>query len=152
MIIDFDNAFLNHIKKVYPNTYFANTALVYNVAYSLADADTLGFKLTFPLISIFRPSGFELVDTQNFAARRLGYEVTDDLFTLRNVRFLTANLPYQIDIYAKTFEELNNLTEDILQYLNFEPRLLVDQSNEALGVEYKEHYDITIQGGINELS
>lgn len=151
MLNDFDNAVLNHIKRIFPNTYYANTAVVYNVAYSLADVETLGFKLKFPLVSIYRPSGFDLVADQTFPSRRLGQGI--GAFSTNKetkARFLTANLAYQIDIYAKSQEQLNQLTEEIIKYLNFEPKVEVDQS-QGDNV-YIESYDITYNNGPNELS
>ena len=47
---DFDIAFVNKIKAWFSNTIYANTAIVYNVAYNLVDDPTVVLK--FPLISI----------------------------------------------------------------------------------------------------
>lgn len=148
---DFDNAVLSHIKKIYPNTYYANTAIVYNVVYSLADIDTLGFKLTFPLISIYRPTGFSLKDSQPLAARRYGHGVGStwkgqDI----KARYITVDLPYQIDIYAKSQEQLNTMVAEIIKYLHFEPTIQVNQSSAT--TEYIETYDITYVSGPHEAS
>ena len=70
MLNDFDEALTNKIKAWYSNTIYANTALVYNVAYNLVEDSTT--ELRFPLISIYRPGGFDVVETQTFAARKRG--------------------------------------------------------------------------------
>ena len=58
MLKDFDVAFTKKVRTWFSNTIYANTALVYNVAYNLVDDPTT--ELKFPLISIYRPTGFSL--------------------------------------------------------------------------------------------
>lgn len=151
MITDFDNAVLSHIKQVFPNTYYANTAIVYNVVYNLADKDSLGFALQFPFISIYRPTGFEVSKKQNFAARRIGhyFDYKDGIPTA--ARFMLARLPYQFDIYAKSQEQLNDISEQFMKYLNFRPVVLVNQQLNAETI-YSEQYLLNFESGANELS
>lgn len=147
MLKDFDNAFLNKIKTWYSNTIFANTAIVYNVAFNLVEDPTV--KLTFPLVSIYRPSGFSLADMQSFAARKRGIEFYTDpqTNTTTTARFLVVNLAYQIDIYAKYPEKLMDITENIMQGLNFSQKLEVTQHDESSGQDFVESYDITYNNG-----
>lgn len=149
---DFDIAFTNKIKDWYSNTIYANTAIVYNVAYNLVDDPTT--ELRFPLVSIYRPSGFSLSETQTFAARKRGIEYYyDDLVnTTGFARFITAKLPYQIDIYAKSPETLDDITENIMQALNLAQKLEVIQIDTKNNKEYKESYDITYESGPVEQS
>lgn len=169
MLKDFDNAFAHKIKAWFSNTIYANTAIVYNVAYNLVDDPSV--ELRFPLISIYRPTGFELRPNQNFAAKRQGieyyYNETTDQAGL--ARFLTVLLPYQLDIYARSPEDLDDITENIMQALNFDPILEVKQIddmttyNEDVTVdgvtetvtsnaEYVERYDIVYSNGPSEQS
>jgi len=147
MLKDFDNAFTNKIKKWYSNTVYANTAIVYNVAYNLVDDPTT--ELRFPLISIYRPNGFVLNNNQNFAAKRQGieyyYNQDDNKSSL--ARFITVTLPYQLDIYTKSPEDLDDITENIMQALNFEPTLTVSQTDKEINEEYAERYDIVYNNG-----
>lgn len=152
MLKDFDNAFTNKIKNWYSNTIYANTAIVYNIAYNLvSDATT---ELRFPLISIYRPTGFNLRPDQNFAARRQGieyfYNQEDNKSSL--ARFLTVTLPYQLDIYTKSPEDLDDITENIMQALNFDPTLTVSQKDDETGEYFTERYDITYNNGPVEQS
>lgn len=128
MITDFDRAFLRKIKKVYSNTQYADAALVYNTAYRLIDLED-NAVLKFPLINIFRPSGFERKPEQNFAARKRGEPLYVDKTTneVIYVRYMRARLPYQLDIYAETHEQVNELTEQIMKYLDLDSTLEVTQ-------------------------
>lgn len=152
MLKDFDNAFTNKIKGWFSNTIYANTAIIYNVAYNLVDDPTT--ELRFPLISIYRPTGFSLSPNQNFAAKRQGieyfYNQDDNKSSL--ARFITANLPYQLDIYTKSPEDLDDITENIMQALNFDPTLTVHQRDGETGNDYVERYDITYNNGPVEQS
>jgi len=154
MIKDYDIAFTNKLKAWYSNTIYANTAIVYNVAYQLVDDDPLQGALRFPLISIYRPTGFTLQDKQNFAARKRGIPIKiDDIgHTTTNARFLVVGLPYQIDIYAKTPEELDDITEQVMFSLNLDQKLEVTQHDKKSDTGYIESYDIVYGDGPSELS
>ena len=147
MLKDFDIAFTKKIKNWFSNTIYANTAIVYNVAFNLVEDPTV--SLTFPLISIYRPTGFSLDPVQTIAARRQGIEYFYDQEGNRSslARFLVANLAYQLDIYAKTPESLSDISEDIMQALNFDPILEVRQENENTGQAYIERYELTYNNG-----
>lgn len=152
MLKDFDNSFTNKVKGWFSNTIYANTAIIYNVAYNLVDDPTT--ELRFPLISIYRPTGFSLAQNQSFAARRQGieyyYNQDDNKSSL--ARFITASLPYQIDIYTKSPEDLDDITENVMQALNFEPTLTVRQKDDETGETYEERYDIMYNNGPVEQS
>jgi len=152
MLKDFDNAFTNKIKSWFSNTVYANTAIVYNVAYNLVDDPTT--ELRFPLISIYRPNGFNLSTMQSFAAKRQGieyfYNEDDNKSSL--ARFIAVNLPYQLDIYTKSPEDLDDITENIMQALNFEPTLTVSQRDSDTNENYVERYDIIYNNGPVEQS
>lgn len=152
MLKDFDIAFTNKVRNWFSNTIYANTALVYNVAYNLVDDASV--VLRFPLISIYRPEGLSLVENQNFAAKRQGIEYFYNEEDNENImaRFLTARLAYQLDIYAKSPEDLMDISEDIMQAFNFDPILEVSQANDKAGVNYVESYEITYNNGPVEQS
>lgn len=154
MIKDFDLAFTNKIQAWFSNTIYAHTATVYNVAYNLVDDDPFNGALKYPLISIYRTSGFSLKNNQNFAARKRGLmmdreDVTDDFIMSR---FLVMNLPYQIDIYAKNPESLNDITEQLMQALNLDQKILVEQHDVKSGKKYSESYDINYESGPSDIS
>lgn len=152
MLKDFDKAFTKKVKSWYSNTIYAPTDIVYNVAFNLVDDATMA--LSFPLISIYRPSGYELSESQNFAARRQGIEYFYDEENNKGslARFLVAKLPYQIDLYAKSPETLDDISEDILMAFNFMPKLTVKQKDSNTGESYIEEYDITYSSGPSEQS
>lgn len=152
MLKDFDKAFTNKIKAWYSNTIYANTAVVYNVAYNLVDDPTTTLK--FPLVSIYRPGGFSLEDTQTFAARKRGIEYYYDgeSGVTGFARFVVANLPYQIDIYSKSPEDLDDITEHIIHALNLDQKLEVTQVDTKNDKTYVESYDITYNSGPTEQS
>lgn len=149
---DFDIAFTDKIKAWYSNTIYANTAIVYNVAYNLVDDPTT--ELRFPLISIYRPGGFSLINTQTFAARKRGieYYYDDENNVTGFARFVVANLPYQIDIYSKSPEDLDDITENIMHALNLDQKLQVTQIDSKNDKEYVESYDIIYNSGPQEQS
>lgn len=152
MLKDFDIAFTNKIKAYWSNTIYANTAIVYNVAYNLVEDPTV--QLKFPLISIYRPTGFELAPHQNFAARKRGLTLYYNESTGKaiNVRYVIANLPYQIDIYAKSPEVLDDMTEELIQALSLDSKLEVSQYDSENNVYFTDTYDITYSAGPNEQS
>jgi hypothetical protein len=152
MLKDFDIAFTNKVKAWFSNTIYANTAVVYNVAYNLVDDATV--QLRFPLISIYRPTGFEMAATQTFGSNKKGIEYFYDDQTNESVhaRFLTVILPYQLDIYTKSPEDLDDITENIMQAFNFDSTLTVSQINENNDQAYEERYDITYNNGPVEQS
>lgn len=152
MLKDFDVAFTKKVRTWFSNTIYANTALVYNVAYNLVDDPTT--ELKFPLISIYRPTGFSLNNEQNFAAKRQGIEYYYNAETNDNAlaRFLSVSLSYQLDIYTKSPEDLDDITEDIMQAFNFDPTLTVVQQNDLVDTDYSERYDIIYNNGPVEQS
>ena len=149
MLKDFDVAFTNKIKAWYSNTIFAETSLVYNVAYNLVDTNPFKKALQFPLVSIYRPSGFSVQTNQNFAARKRGIPVFEDAVTHEKTmaRWLVVNLPYQIDIYSKTPEDREDLTEQLLHALSLDQYLTVSQNDKESGKDYVESYDIEYDAG-----
>jgi hypothetical protein len=155
MLKDFDIAFTNKVKAWYSNTIYANTAIIYNVAFELVDqTDFPDIVLKFPMISIYRPSGFSLNKNQNFAARKQGIEYFYDSVESKSnmARFISVNLPYQLDIYAKSPESLDDITEHLMQAFNFASTLEVAQVDSNTGQEYKESYDIIYNNGPVEQS
>jgi len=133
MITDFDTAFLNKLKAIFSNVQYADAALTYNIAYQLAELDPAGptQALKFPLINIFRPSGFEINKMQTFAAKQQGieffYSEADE--TSIQTRFISVRLPYQIDVYAKSHEEVNEMMQELIMFINFRGTLEVIQLN-----------------------
>lgn len=154
MIKDFDLAFTSKVKAWFSNTIYAHTATVYNVAFNLVEDDPFKGALRFPLVSIYRTNGFSVKSNQNFASRKRGIildreDGTNDLIMSR---FLVVNLPYQIDIYAKTPESLNDITEQLIQALNLDQKLAVTQKDKKSGKNYSETYDIVYESGPSDIS
>jgi hypothetical protein len=58
-----------------------------------------------------------------------------------------ANLAYQLDFYAKTPEEIDSITGDIITMLSLSPTLTVTQTSNNGAVKYTETYDITYLKG-----
>lgn len=152
MVEAFDKAVLSKIKAYFSNTIFANTATVYNTVFNLKVDSSLA--LSFPLISIYRPPGFKLSDNQNFAAKMRGLpidynELTDEIDL---ARFLVVDLAYQFDIYAKSIEDLTNITMNIISALNFDPSVEVTQTDTKNEAVFKELYSMTYNNGPTEQS
>jgi len=151
MLSNFDLAFLNKVKAWFSNTIYANTAIVYNIAYNLADGPTGedGLALVFPMISIYRPSGFSLDPVQTFAARRSGMSIaySEDKSRLTKARMLVGNLQYQLDIYTKSQEDLNEISVNLMQAFSLDPMLTVVQTDPATDEDYVESYDVTYENG-----
>lgn len=146
MVTDFDKAFLNKIRAAWPNTQYANTQIAYYMAYDTSDDPTK--KLQFPLINIYRPSGYELLPNQTIAAKLRGvYLYNQHTQKMYYARFLMANLAYQLDFYAKTPEEIDSITGDIITMLSLSPTLTVTQTSNNKAVKYTETYDITYLKG-----
>lgn len=152
MVKDFDLAVTNKIKTWFTNTIYANTAIVYNVAFNLVEDPTVTLK--FPLVSIYRPEGMRLNEFQSFAARRQGVEYFYDNENNRSslARFLVANLAYQLDVYARTPESLIDISEDIMQALNFDPVVVVEQVDKNIGQGFTDRYELTYNNGPVEQS
>ena len=142
MVTDFDKAFLNKIKAAWPNTQYANTQITYYMAYDTTDDPTK--KLQFPLINIYRPSGYEILPNQTIAARLQGvYFYNQQTEKMYYARLILVNLAYQLDFYAKTPEEIDGITGDIISMLSLSPSLSVTQKSSNEAVNYTETYDLT---------
>lgn len=144
MLNNIDIAFTNKVRDWFPNTQYAPNDLVYNVAYSLIENSEL--SLTYPLINIYRPSGFEVASHKTVAARHGGYNIKTGE-EMQGIRYLPINLKYQLDIYAKSIEDLNTITENIIFAFDLDPILTVD---EGFGVPIE--YETNISSNVVEQS
>jgi hypothetical protein len=90
------------------------------------------------------------MSTQTFGATRKGIEYfyNNQTHKSSHARFLTVNLPYQLEVYTKSPEDLNDITENLMQALNFDPTVEVTQLNESNDEDYIERYDITYSNNI----
>lgn len=142
MVNDFDDAFLEKLQLVWPNTIYANSAITYNAVYSSVDNPTT--ELRFPLLNIYRPNGYSMNQAQNIAARLQGsiLDTYKDIETgeIVTARFLVADLEYQIDIYAKTPEELEEISNDLVHMMSLDPVLYVVQKDKTGELVYDETY------------
>lgn len=152
MVGDFDKAILKKVQKVWPNTIYANTAVTYNAVYSGGNSPVEG-ELRFPLINIYRPDGYELLPIQTLPGRLQGYTMEqEEDEQLYQGRFLFAKLAYQFNIFAKTLEELDHITNDILTMFSLAPTLEVTQKSLDNSIIHEETYDITYLRGPTEQS
>lgn len=151
-INNYDESFLDKIKAWFSNTIYANTAITYNTIYNLLDG--VENKMSFPLINIYRPNGFTPVPMQTLSARRQGeqkYTIGSETKAI-GARYLTVDLMYQLDIYAKTLEKLNEITLDIMMAMNFFPTITLIHKDLVTKEEFKETYEITYLSGPHEQS
>lgn len=139
----FDKAMLNKVKSWYSNTIYANTAITYNTVYQLMDGVD-NKKIKFPLLNIYRPRGWDPAPTQTLAATRRGQLFREEDL---GARYIKANLMYQIDIYTKTPEDVNNISEAIVKMFNFYPTLEVVHTDNKTKKEFVEEYEITYLSG-----
>ena len=147
MVGDFDLAFLNKVRAVWPNTIYANTAITYNAIYSGGIAPDTEGKMKFPLLNVYRME-FKPNPTQTLGARLSGYN--DDFIDgnkIISTRYITTNLAYQINIFAKTLEELDQLTNDILIMFSLDPNLEVKQYSRNKEYSRTEDYQVTYLNG-----
>lgn len=161
MIGDFDRAFLKKVKAVWPNTIYANTAVTYNAVYSGGAASTETAKLSFPLINIYRTDGYGLLKNQTIAARLQGItnlivnkEDSDTNVSEKykpQVRFLLARVAYQLNVFAKTLEELDQIISDLIIFFSLESTLEVEQVSKDKKWAYTEVYDLDyVRGPIEQ--
>lgn len=141
-INNYDNQILNKVKSWYNNTIFADTAIVYNTIYNLMDNTKDKFKV--PMMSIYRPRGFDLVPMQSFAATKQGLLYGSEEL---GARYIVVNLMYQIDIYAKTPEELNSMAVAVIKGFEYSPTLEVVHKDPKTEKEFKESYEINYLSG-----
>lgn len=141
-INNYDNSILAKVKTFFPNTIYANTAIVYNTVYNLLDNTDNQFSV--PLISIYRPTGFSLVPNQNFIAKKQG-QLLPELNL--GARYITVDLMYQFDIYAKTLEDANKMVVDLIKLFNFYPALEVEHKDTGTNNIFKESYEIEYLSG-----
>lgn len=147
---NYDVSMLKKVKAWFSNTIYANTAITYNTIYNLLDG--VENKMKVPLINIYRPTGFELVPMQAFTARKQGVLInTVDGLGL-GARYITVNLMYQLDVYAKTPEDINNMLETIIKTFNFYPEITLIHKDNKTGREFKETYEIEYLSGPHEQS
>jgi hypothetical protein len=151
---DYDIAFTNKVKAWYSNTIWSPTDITYNVIYNLVEDNPLKEALSFPLISIYRPGGFSQNNTQTFAARKRGIVYYRDSQGNKKgmARFLSLNLPYQIDVYAKSIEDLSDVVEHLMFAFNLDQKIIVTQVDVANDKYFSESYDITYNSGPQEQS
>lgn len=147
MVTDFDKAFLSKIKKVWPNTQYAHLAIAYYNVYDSVNDPTS--KLELPLLNIYRPTGYEVKPGQNLAARLQGLHLTTETNPPIDymVRFVSAELNYQIDIYAATPESMEEVVNDIIHMMSLSPTLTVKQEDKTKKLVYEIDYDITYSNG-----
>ena len=138
MINDFDEAVLCKIQNWYKNTIFANTAIMYNSIYQLSEDAGNSKQISFPMINIYRPSGMSLVEGLNTSASSLrgipyhqAYINGEPTNKIRSVRKMHVSLIYQLDIYAKSPEEVNTITENIMMALMLDPFVEVIQEDKG---------------------
>lgn len=102
MAVDFyDKALTAKIKALFDNTVFQARDLTLKTV-----TDTKA-EVKFPLVSIFRPDGWSIdSSTWNLETK-----------FLNGIHQIPVNLVYTIDIYARTREDLETFTSELLLYL-----------------------------------
>lgn len=142
MVNDFDRAILEKLKKVWPNTQYANTVIAYYTAYDATNDPNS--KLQFPMINIYRPEGYRQTPDQMMASRFAGMwqtlteEGKPDINYM--IRFLVVNLEYQIDVFASSDEMLDEVLEDLQHMLSLDPTLEVRQTDKSGKLYFDEAY------------
>lgn len=150
MIATYDKAMVNKIKQWYDNTIYANTAVTYNSVFNASSTEQT--ELKFPLINIYRPSGYEPSETQTFAGRRQGQLFYQNTEKAVRGRFIVVDLMYQLDFYAKSTESMDKLSLEIIQAINAYPMLKVNHKSVKYDLDVTEEYEIQYMGGPTEQS
>ncbi len=106
----YDSAVKAKIKSLFSNTEFQSREFIFKTV-----TDRKG-EINFPLISIFRPDGWSLSsdNTWNLEQRFLD-----------GIHQVKVDLSYQIDIYANTRKDLEELTAELVLYLLRNPGIKV---------------------------
>jgi len=132
-LIYYDTALKEKFSGVFKNTFYATTDEAFK-----ACARINGGKVLLPLISIFRPMGFNINNTRyNEHEFRKGYSIQvtseeDKPLEHRVMRALPVRLQYQIDIWAISRAQCDKLTEEIIMFLLYEPYIEFEIPNLVL--------------------
>lgn len=155
---EIDIAFKNKLQNYFPRAIWTPTELAYNTAYNLVDNPTL--VMEFPFISVYRPDPPKPNETQTFSARRIGYPYassleidssTEDKLGVRKVnhyaRYIVADLIYQIEVYARTQEEVDTIIKELMFAFSLDPVLYVEHYDSRLKTTLNQRYEIEYHNG-----
>lgn len=106
----YDYAVVSLFKQIFKNSVYQEPELVLKTV-----TDTVG-EVKLPLISIFRPDGWTLASQNNDVAIKN---------FVNGMQFLYVNFRYQIDLWANTREDLEQLATEIVLFLARNPGIKV---------------------------
>lgn len=126
MAVDmYDVAVTNKIKDLFYNTVYQDRDFV---KHTVTDKSSV---VKFPLISVFRPDGWSVSSTQNTWKASVAY--------LNDLRTVYVDMNYQIDLYANTREQLEEITAELVLYLLKNPVVSV----KYLSADESEYITVT---------
>ncbi len=151
MVVDdgitlYDTAILEKFKRVFPNTFFTSTDVLFNI---MGEHSQLPIRL--PAINIFN----------------LGYEVEGQLFNMPEMRSgrpisyrdasmadisklqsLPIRIDYQVDVTDNNRIRINGIMKELLFWLYREPILTIEDPY----LKNKFDFNIQVEGGISDTS
>lgn len=125
-LADYDTAFVQKIRAVFPNTRYAFSEWAFK-----EDAKVTGDTVSLPMISLYRTGYSYERQFFNFAERFIGREMWKDRQNLigEYARSITVSITYQIDVWGSTRREMDELTAELIMFLELAPTIGVSPSN-----------------------
>lgn len=152
----YDSAVVEKMKEVFSNTLYAPTDEAFKRCAELNSG-----KVMIPMISIYRPSAFE-IDNRNynkpefFKGRRMellepelgeGETYLDvDPEKIRNIRSLSVMLRYQMDVWGDRMNVVNEITKELIFFLLEFPNIEVKEPISGMDMKFS----VQLEEGITD--
>jgi len=125
-VLFYDKAVTAKIKKLFSNTVYQNRNFLFH---TVTDK---GGSVKFPLIGVYRPDGWG-ISKDNSWIQTINY--------LLGIREIKIDISYQIDLYANTREDLEEITAELVLYLLRNPGIVVhyESVDKSLAMDIKTY-------------
>lgn len=150
----YDYGVVEKFKQVFSNTLYSPTDEAFRRCAELNEG-----KVYLPLISIFRPMGME-IDYSNysmpefFRGRKLRLmdpqiaegQDTDNVLPekVRNLRSLSVNLRYQMDIWGRNSNEINGLTKELIFWTVEYPHIEIQEPISGINFQFSIEFEQSV--------
>lgn len=122
-LADYDNAMTLKFQSVFPNTRYSFAEWSFK-----EDAKVTGGTVELPLLTLYRTGYLYNRTMFTFAEKYYGRGMWSNQtnLTQTNARSISVSITYQFDIWGSTREQMDDLTAEIMMFLEFSPILLVN--------------------------